>query len=397
MARRRGSGEGSIFKSGNRWTGVLELPPGPDGQRRRRKCTGRTRADVVDRIRKIRAEIEAGIQSSATLTVTQLLDDYLDRGMPGTTKSGWTINGQKWSVSKLKPAIGSRTLSKLSVDDVDGLLRSMAADGYARASIVQVRGTLARAIRWAQRRDLIGRNVAELSVVPDAPRREGVALTEPQCEALFDAAKGHRLYAMFLVGLTTPCRPGELCGATWSDIDLDTGEWRVQRALHREPGAGHELRLGPQKTKQSLRCVKLAGFVVDALRAHRRAQAAERLQVGAAWQAFGAEHGGLVFANEVGGALDPSNVRRLIQHVLDAARKAHPKLGLPETLRTYDMRHVAESFLAADPEVPMVDMAGSAGHSVATANAHYVHATKPVITSAAASMERRFGGRFRDE
>jgi hypothetical protein len=51
-ARRRGHGEDAIYfdAAKNRYVGAISLGFGPDGKRLRRKVTGRTKAEVRDKL-----------------------------------------------------------------------------------------------------------------------------------------------------------------------------------------------------------------------------------------------------------------------------------------------------------------------------------------------------------
>ena len=56
-ARRRGRGEDAIYfdPAKNRYVGAVSLGFGPDGKRIRRKVTGRTKQDVRDKLKRMRA------------------------------------------------------------------------------------------------------------------------------------------------------------------------------------------------------------------------------------------------------------------------------------------------------------------------------------------------------
>jgi hypothetical protein len=77
------------------------------------------------------------------------------------------VDGYRWAIEKyLKPAVGSQLLARLSPEDVERLLRSMAGRGMARNSIVRIRATLVLALTHAERRSLVARNVARLAEMP---------------------------------------------------------------------------------------------------------------------------------------------------------------------------------------------------------------------------------------
>jgi hypothetical protein len=63
-ARRRGQGEDSIYwdVTKNRYVGAVSLGFGPDGKRVRRKVTGRTKAEVRDRLRELHQEAGSGLR-----------------------------------------------------------------------------------------------------------------------------------------------------------------------------------------------------------------------------------------------------------------------------------------------------------------------------------------------
>jgi hypothetical protein len=76
---RRGHGDDSIYfdAANNRWTGAISLGHGPDGKRRRRKVTGRTKTEVKGKLRVLRDEVAAGTQTSARYTVKRAVEDWL--------------------------------------------------------------------------------------------------------------------------------------------------------------------------------------------------------------------------------------------------------------------------------------------------------------------------------
>ncbi len=97
------------------------------------------------------------------------------------------------------------------------------------------------------------------------------------------------------------CR-GEVVGLRWSDVDLNKGELTVAGIVVRVAGA---LSWTAPKTDQSRRHIPLTAGLVTELKAHRKAQVAERLQAGDQRADTGA-----VFATEAGGWVDPRNLLR---------------------------------------------------------------------------------------
>jgi site-specific recombinase XerD len=78
-------------------------------------------------------------------------------------------------------------LQRLTVGQVERMLRDMAAAGASSDNIRRARALLGRAIRRAQRDGLVHRNVAELAEVPRGTKRPSKAMTLDQVRALLAA------------------------------------------------------------------------------------------------------------------------------------------------------------------------------------------------------------------
>ena len=123
-----------------------------------------------------------------------------------------------------------------------------------------------------------------------------------EAQRLLDAAKGDRLQALYTLAITSGLRIGEFLGLTWRRVDLQASALQVVATLGRGPDGWA---LGEPKTQHSRRSVILAPMTIEALRAHRARQAAERLAVADVWA-----DRDLVFCDALGGFLTPEYVSR---------------------------------------------------------------------------------------
>jgi len=347
-------------------------------RRHRRKFTGRTKADVLEKMRDARRATDDGVPLGAARdTVGALLVDFLARGLPSTAKAPKTIEGYHGAVvDHLVPQLGARKLRELTPDDVESMLRAKAAAGLSRATLVHIHGVLTRALRWAEGRGRVGRNVSALANTPQGHRRTSKAMTIEQARALLSAARTDRLEALWTLGLTVPSRPGELTGLSWADVDLEEGIVHFRQALHHGPGGA--LTLGPLKTEQSRRSVEVPAVVVAALHRRKAAQAREQLTAGSGWTDTD-----LVFTTGVGTPVDPSHLRRNL-------RALALRAGLPGVWTVYELRHSAVSILSA-AGVPIEQIAYTAGHRNSRVPASvYRHNLSPVISSARGPMDQVF-------
>jgi integrase len=189
--------------------------------------------------------------------------------------------------------------------------------------------------------------------------------------ALFEAAVGERLEALWVLAATTGMRQGELLALRWPELDLDRAAARVTATL--APGPNGPAITEP-KTARSRRQIALTDQAVAALRRRRTAQAAERLQAGPAWVDTT-----LVFCDELGRPLSAEwVVRRAFRPLL---RKA----GLP-AIRFHDLRHTAATLMLSRGIHPKI-VAEMLGHAtVAITLDVYSHVTPDMQREAARLM-----------
>jgi integrase len=382
---RRGHGEDAIYLDAakNRYVGAVSLGYGPDGRRMRRKVTGRTKAEVRDKLRNLHREIESGVRSSPRYTVQDALDDWLASGLDDVAAP--TVELYRGTIAKgLIEQLGAIRLAALTAGDVEAALAVLASRVSTRT--VQIsRNVLVRAIRHAERHDLVSRNVAALVKAPRGQSgRPSKALTLEQAIALLEAAKGTRLEAYIVVSLFAGLRTEEVRALQWDHIVAwADGQWQpvastgfdhdqVAVFVWRSDRVG-----GDTKTPESRRTLALPARCVLALREQRGRQARERLAAGLLWQ----DHD-LVFASTVGTPLDHHNVRREFRRITDEA-------GLGTAWVPRELRHSFVSLLSAH-DVRVEAIALLAGHKqTATTELIYRHQLVPALTRALATQLSR--------
>lgn len=380
---RRGHGDGGLYLDAAKglWIGTVDLGRDGAGRRRRAKVSGRTRAEARTKLEQLRRRVADGLPvGDQRSTVAVFLAAWLDRGLPPGAVSSNTVDNYRWAVDHhLVPALGAVRLRDLSAAQVELMLAGMADAGMSRSSMARVHGVLSRALRYAERRDLVSRNVSTLVDTPAGPSTRSRALTVEQAGKLLAATAGDRLDALFVTGLMLGLRPGELLGLPWSAVDLDAGVLRVVQSLKRErTDAGQVLLVGEPKTPRSRRALDMPSPVVEALRAHRGRQVVERLASGPEWLDTG-----LVFTTKQGAPIDPANLRREFRRLTNAAGLGawHP----------HELRHSTASILSAAgvPLEVVSDVLGHEGPRVTAAV--YRHAITPTVAGGRAPMEHAFG------
>ncbi len=363
MTKRRGNGEGSVYRRGDgRVVGEYE-----DANGKRRYISGKTKTAVQRRLRELLADRDKGIAyDSENLTVGDYLDRWLDAAKGSVRPRTWQRSEEVVRLH-LKPTIGHHRLDKLNAMQVQAVYGQKLEEGLSPRTVEIVHATLHKALRQAVRWLLVPRNVAEAATPPRQTRPEIAALSGEQARALLEAAKGDRLEAFWVLAVTTGMRNGELLALQWRDVDLEARTLRVRRSVF--GGV-----VNSPKTAAGNRTIRLTGMAEAALKEHRLATAKRQISE---W----------MFPSRAGTPLSVHNVyQRAWKPLLLRAE-------LPPTTRMHDLRHTCATLLLSRG-VPVKVVSEMLGHaSVSITLDTYSHVLPDMQESAARAMDEALGGR----
>jgi integrase len=365
---RRGRGEYSVYKDGDRWRGAISLGFDADGNRIRKKVSGRTKAEVMDKLRELGAQLNRGAPiPNDRLTVGDFLDRWLLTALPGRVDDA-TLDDYSDTVRlHLKPAVGRKPLTKLTVSDLDAVWRFKREHGYSPNSVRIMRTVLRKALGQAEREGLVLRNVAALSEPPRIATSAGRSLTVEQARTLLTAVKDNRHEVLTLVTLTYGLRRGEALGLRLAGLDLSGRTLAVTHSVKRIKTRGGaptdrktEVVVSGVKTRRSRRTLFLPDPLVAALRRQLGHIERAREAAGPDWK----EHG-LLFPSEVGTPLDPDNFSHWFSRLCTGAGLGH--------WHAHELRHSGASLMVAQG-VPLEVVSEILGHaSIAITKDVYGH------------------------
>jgi integrase len=336
-----------------------------NGVRQRRSVRGASEQEARQKLRQIEAEIVLGKPiTDGSIRLGRFLEEWLTTTIEPNCLSVNTAASYRGIVDRhLIPVLGSKRLRDLTVLDVDHLLHQKYEAGLSSSTVQRIRMTLMKALRHAERRDLVTRNVAALTDLRRATRRNGRSLTPEQARQLLTASDEHPLGITVQLGLYLGLRPGEVLGLQWSDIDFNERTLSVRRSLKRE---NNQLRFGPPKTNGSMRTLKISEPLAYSLRHHFAEQQRQRTVAGELWHEFD-----LVVSTEIGTPFDPSNSRRALNGFCDRAGIGHWSPN--------ELRHSFASLMSLSG-APMEEVADAMGHvDTRMTSQIYRHNLKPVV------------------
>jgi integrase len=276
----------------------------------------------------------------------------------------------------ITPTLGTMRVAKLAPSAVQHLLRAKLDDGLSPRTVRLIRVVLVQALKAAERWGLAARNVAALTEGPPVRRGPGRSLSVAQAKTFLQAVQGDRHEALYVLLISLGLRRGEALGLQWGDVELDAGVMHIDRALKRLRG---ELVIGDLKTVTSRRSLHIPQPLVEVLRAHRRRQLAERLEVGPAWTETD-----LVFTSKVGTPVDPDNLSKAFARLSESAGLGRWHL--------HELRHSSASLMLAQG-VPLEVVSDVLGHSgIAITKDVYGHIMAAQKQDAADAMGRALWG-----
>jgi integrase len=386
MTGRRSRGEGTLFWHEARQRWIASTTVGYDGRGKRvtRSASGRTKTAAKNKLREMLRDQEDGIKAPSTMvTVKQAVEDWLAFGLP--RRSDHTVDKcRTLSDTHIVPKLGARRLRDLSASEVDRWLAGL-VDILSTRSIRETRSVLSRAVKRAMARDLVRRNVVELTEVPKGrPGRRSKSLTAEQVDDALNRTVEDRVHHYIVLSLLTGARTEELRALRWEHVHLE-GVPDAKPSIPPYLEVWRSVRDGGDtKTKKSKRTLALPAWCVEALRKQRAQQAADRLVAGASWQETG-----LVFTTRVGTEIDAANMRRDFRRALALVPGIDPEEWTPR-----ELRHSFVSVLS-DAGVPLEAISQLVGHSgTAVTELVYRHQLRPVIQTGATVMDQLFS---RDE
>jgi integrase len=325
MAKKRGQGEGSIYRrKDGLWTAQVTV----EGKHISKYF--KTQQEARLWLLTTNSQIRDGlILSGANITYEQYLSEWLitikSTIRPKTHEQYTQIVQQH-----ILPNLGNIKLKDLRPDNIQSLYNKKLKDGASERTVILIHSVLHRSLNLAVKWELLGRNPADAVTRPRIRRKEMKTLDDTQVRSLIMASKGTKFETLFWLAVNTGLREGELIGLKWSDLDWKTQKLQIQRQVQRTKDQG--LMFCEPKSASGRRVIFLGKTTIEMLRKHFELQQIERQFAGAKWK-----ENDLVFPTSVGTPMEPSN---LLKHLKDYLKKAN----LPD-IRFHDLRHTAASLM----------------------------------------------------
>ncbi|PKM82552.1 MAG: site-specific integrase [Firmicutes bacterium HGW-Firmicutes-14] len=342
--KRRARGEGTIRqRKDGTWEAIVSIGADPlTGKLQRKSFYGKSQGEVKEKRDNFLMEVKTGTHVDPDKTtfgewVARWLDLYVKPKVKMSTYAKYITNFRK----HILPDLGPIRLQVISTEEIQKFYntKSETLSSSVIAILHQIiNGALKQAVRQTDSKGkrLILNNPAQYTSRPTVTYKEIPPMTEKEMHKYLESAKTERLYAAFLLDITSGLRKGETLAVRWPRINFDTNILTVSESLGRieiEPGKT-ALVFSEPKTASGQREVPLLPIVVQELKAYRARQAQEKLKLGSAYN-----NTDLVFTNELGQPVDPRTFLKIHKRIIKRA-------GLRQELTVHSLRHGFGTMLA---------------------------------------------------
>ncbi|QGT99308.1 hypothetical protein SYNTR_0715 [Candidatus Syntrophocurvum alkaliphilum] len=386
MAKKRGNGEGTIYKlPDGRWIGQITIGTNKDGKPKRRSLYGKTKKEVQNKMHELKNQLATGTlpeTNKITLAdwLTTWINDYKKQELkPSTWESYKSIIN-----THIIPDLGGVKLDKLRTNDIQRFYNAKLEKGriqracsrnkeksLSARTIKNIHTVMHSALEQAARENLINSNPASYTTRPRQEKKEITPLKSEQVKQFLENIKNDWLYPLYITALGTGLRRGELLGLKWQDIDFDNQTAYIKRELLL---INNRVQLEEYtKTKSSNRSIALPDTVIKQLKKLKTKQKEDKLFLGQEYQ-----DNNFVFCWDDGRVVRPDYPYKRLKELLE-------QNNLP-VIRFHDLRHTFATLLLEAGEHPKV-VSEMLGHSTITITLDtYSHVLPSMQQKAAAKL-----------
>ena len=279
MGRKRKSGDGTVrLRKDGRWEGRVVIGYDDKGLPKTKNVLAKTKTECVEKLKALKKTVTPSTPSK--IKADMPFGEWVEHWYEEYSKLAVRPNTQRiyegYIRLYIKPKLGSIPLSKLTTNDIQQFCTWMKtdaridqSDGETGLSDTQVRNCHSlcyRALEKAVKEHLIAQNPAVGCKLPPIKREEMKILSRETMQKVLIQAKEENYYELFLLEFATGLRLGELTALQWDDLDLNTGELRINKQT---TTIGSKVFISEPKTKAAVRTLLLPPQVVNVFREYR--------------------------------------------------------------------------------------------------------------------------------
>ena len=375
MAKRRKPGSGSVhLRKDGRWEGRIVIGYDENGLPKTKNVLAKTKGECIEKLKALKNTItpDTPIKLKADMPFGEWLDYWYETYCKPNARPATQRTYEGYIRLYLHPRLGSIPLNKVTTSDIQQMCTWMMTkarvdqkngdSGLSDSQVINCYSLCDRVLEKAMAEKLIVRNPAKGCKLPPNRPNEMKVLSREDMQKVLIQAKEENYYELFLLEFATGLRLGELMALQWDDVNLVTGELRINKQVNL---VGSKLVISEPKTKAAVRTLILPPSV-------RKVLAEYKTRVNSRWLFPSPKKDDL--------PIIPSAVSRRLHTLLEHA-------GC-EQVRFHDLRHTfATNALAHGMDIKTLSTILGHVSSATTLNT-YSHVTDEMRQRAAVKIDQ---------
>lgn len=229
MGRTAGSGQGSVYKRGDKWRGQIMI----NGERH--SFTAKRKADVLDWMSKLRTDSNAGlVAAKSNITLKELGDEWMYEIKIHTMTPQVFYNLEISFGKHLYPKLGKYRIQDLNRKLLEQFYRDEFGPEYADGTVETFTINFKGLLRYAIDKGIIVVSPHDKVVIRKYNNRKKVdAYTEEEQQKIvkYLRSRFESYNALCYLLITTGMRFGEAAALTWADVDLQGGSITISKTV----------------------------------------------------------------------------------------------------------------------------------------------------------------------
>lgn len=292
--------------------------------------------ELVKEMQDKKYEVEHGLYAKRQkITVDSWFHTWMEEYKKNSVKYGTYKTYMEEYELHIQKQLGKKRLADIRSEHVQRLLNGM-TDKYSRSTISLVKIILNSMFKQACKNRLILSNPVENTTMPKEKKMKKIRVFTVEEQKLFlKYAEDSIYYALYIVGLGTGMRSGELRALLWDDIDFEKKRIFVNGTLKYIAKGGEEkYRIDTPKTESSRREIPMLDNVYLILKRHKTEQMKQKILLGELWKPQ-AGFESLVFTGAFGRCITDTalyeNMKKIVAKIRNAGHEFEN--ATPHTLR----------------------------------------------------------------
>ncbi|BFK87276.1 site-specific integrase [Pseudoflavonifractor gallinarum] len=375
MGRKRKNGEGTVrLRKDGRWEGRIVIGYDENGLPKTKNVLAKTKGECIEKLKALKSTITPNtpVKLKADMPFGEWLDYWYETYCKPNARPATQRTYEGYIRLYLHPRLGNIPLNKVTINDIQQMCTWMMTEarldqkngdgGLSDSQVINCYSLCDRVLEKAVTEKLIVRNPAKGCKLPPNRPNEMKVLSREDMQKVLIQAKEENYYELFLLEFATGLRLGELMALQWDDVDLVTGELRINKQVNL---VGSKLVISEPKTKAAVRTLILPPSV-------RKVLAEYKTRVNSRWLFPSPKKEDL--------PIIPSAVSRRLHTLLEHA-------GC-EQVRFHDLRHTfATNALAHGMDIKTLSTILGHVSSATTLNT-YSHVTDEMRQRAAVKIDQ---------